>query len=78
MAEWSYTRVAALPDRDLTFIDGIPVTTVERTIFDLCAVRGPKTVDLAIDNALRRSLTTFEHLAATSAASDDAVSKAPA
>ncbi|MET0895091.1 MAG: hypothetical protein ABWY80_04500 [Acidimicrobiia bacterium] len=56
----------ALTDRDITFIDGIPVTTVERTIFDLCAVRGPKTIDLAIDNALRRELTTFEQLAATS------------
>ncbi len=56
----------ALPDRDITFIDGIPVTTVERTIFDLCAVVGPKTIDLAIDSALRRELTTFERLAATS------------
>ncbi|HEX5587592.1 MAG TPA: hypothetical protein VFZ17_09805 [Acidimicrobiia bacterium] len=56
----------ALSDRDITIIDAIPVTTVERTIFDLCAVRGRKTVDLAIDNALRRDLTTFDRLAAAS------------
>lgn len=57
---------SALPDRDITFVDNIPVTTVERTIFDLCAVRGRKTIDLAIDNALRREITTFDKLAATS------------
>jgi very-short-patch-repair endonuclease len=56
----------AFSDRDITIVDAIPVTTVERTIFDLCAVRGRKTVDLAIDNALRRELTTFDKLAATS------------
>lgn len=56
----------ALPDRDLTVVDAIPVTTVERTIFDLCAVRGRLTVDMAIDSALRRELTTFDRLAAAS------------
>jgi len=54
----------ALGARDITFIDGIPVTTVERTIFDLCAVRGPKTIAMAIDNALRRELTTLADLTA--------------
>jgi very-short-patch-repair endonuclease len=37
----------ALSDRDFTTVDAIPVTTVERTIFDLCSVRGRTTVDLA-------------------------------
>jgi predicted transcriptional regulator of viral defense system len=55
----------ALPDRDITFVDGIPVTTVERTIFDLCSLLGPRTIDFAIDSALRRDLTTFDRLAAT-------------
>jgi predicted transcriptional regulator of viral defense system len=55
----------ALPDRDLTIVDAIPVTTVERTIFDLCSLYGPRTIDAAIDNALRRDLTTFDRLAAT-------------
>ena len=41
-------------------VDSIPVTTVERTIFDLAAVCSRFTVDLAIDNALRRELTTVD------------------
>ena len=55
----------ALPDRDITLVDGIPVTTVDRTIFDLCSVVGPRTVDFAIDNALRRELTTVGDLVRT-------------
>jgi predicted transcriptional regulator of viral defense system len=52
----------ALEARDITVVDGLPVTTVERTIFDLAAVRGAVTVELAIDNALRRELTTVDLL----------------
>jgi very-short-patch-repair endonuclease len=48
----------------MSVVDGIPVTTVERTIFDLAAVCSRLTVDLAIDNALRRGLATFESLVA--------------
>ena len=48
-------------------VDGIPVTTVERTIFDLAAVCSRFTVDLAIDNALRRDLTTVDELVADAA-----------
>jgi hypothetical protein len=44
---------------DVTVFDGIRCTTVERTIFDLCSCVGPVTVDLAIDAALRRELTTI-------------------
>ena len=47
---------------DVTVVDGIPVTTVERTIFDLAAVCSRFTVDLAIDNALRQRLTTLDEL----------------
>jgi len=54
----------ALGERDTTVVDGIPVTTVERTIFDLAAVCGRLTVDLAIDNALRRNLATFDSMVA--------------
>jgi very-short-patch-repair endonuclease len=57
------TRI--LGPADLTIVDGIPVTTVTRTIFDLAAVCGSSTVDLAIDNALRRRLTTPSDLRAT-------------
>ena len=45
--------------------DGIPVTSVERTIFDLAGVARRTTVDLAIDNALRRELTDLPRLEAT-------------
>jgi hypothetical protein len=54
----------AFSERDKTVVDGIPVTTVERTILDLCAVCRPFTIDLAIDNALRRDLTTVDALLA--------------
>ena len=54
----------ALPERDVTIVDAIPVTTVERTIFDLCSVCGNNTIDFAIDNALRRELASFETLTA--------------
>jgi predicted transcriptional regulator of viral defense system len=54
----------ALSERDVTTISGIPVTTAERTIFDLAAVCSKSTVDLAIDTALRRELTTVDDLSA--------------
>ncbi len=54
----------ALSERDQSVVDGIPVTTVPRTIFDLCTVCSPFTVDLAIDSALRRDLTTVDDLLA--------------
>jgi hypothetical protein len=47
---------------DLFEVDGIPVTTVGRTLLDLGAVRGPRTVELALENALRRELTTIAAL----------------
>jgi very-short-patch-repair endonuclease len=69
---WRRTRHAglvvhesrALPDRDIVLVEGIAVTTVSRTLFDLGSVCGPRTVDLAIDNALRRELTDFDRLVA--------------
>jgi hypothetical protein len=54
----------ALSERDITVVDNVPVTTVERTIFDLAAVCSRFTVDLAIDTALRRKLTTVDKLCA--------------
>jgi hypothetical protein len=49
---------------DETIVDGIRCTTVERTVFDLCSCVGPVTVDLAIDAALRRDLTSIGALLA--------------
>ncbi len=50
-----------LTAEDLTSIDGIPVTTAERTLLDLGAVR-PDRVEVALDAALRRELVTYETL----------------
>jgi hypothetical protein len=55
----------AFDEIDTTTADGIPVTTVPRTLFDLARVCGDGTLDLAIDNALRRHLTTIADLEAT-------------
>jgi predicted transcriptional regulator of viral defense system/very-short-patch-repair endonuclease len=52
----------ALEARDITIVDGLPVTSVERTVFDLAAVCSAVTVGMAIDNALRRELTTVDLL----------------
>jgi hypothetical protein len=54
-----------LADEDATTVDGIPVTTVPRTLFDLAGVVGSGTLDLAIATALRRHLTTRRALEAT-------------
>jgi hypothetical protein len=50
---------------DMTIVDGIPATTVERTLFDLGAVCSPLVVERAVEDALRRELTTFDALHAT-------------
>jgi very-short-patch-repair endonuclease len=51
-----------LTPEDVTERNAIPCTTVERTVFDLAARIGPRTLDLAIDSALRRELTTIPAL----------------
>ena len=43
-------------------IDGIPVTSVDRTVLDLGAVVGAVTVEMAVDAALRRELVTLSGL----------------
>ena len=50
---------------DATVVDGIPVTTVERTLFDLGAVCSPLVVERAVEDALRRELTSYDALRAT-------------
>jgi hypothetical protein len=51
------------PDR--TLVGHIPCTSIERTVFDMCGLGGPAFTDLLFDSALRRGLTTIEHLVAT-------------
>lgn len=55
----------ALGPPDITNIDNIPCTTIERTIFDMCGRGGAGFADLLFDSALRRDLTTIERLIAT-------------
>ena len=50
---------------DRTVVDAIPVTTVVRTLLDLGSVRHPDTVELAVEAALRKDLTTIDSLEAT-------------
>ena len=54
-----------LDTTDETMVDGIPTTTIERTIFDLCACSPDVVVDMAIDRALGRSLLDHRRLVAT-------------
>jgi hypothetical protein len=53
------TRLEAV---DITTVEGIACTTIERTIFDLCSCAGLTTIDLAVDAALRRGRTSLPAL----------------
>jgi hypothetical protein len=55
----------AYPDEEIDWVDGIPTTTVNRTLFDLAAVVKDSVLDVAIENALRRGLTTVRQLEQT-------------
>jgi hypothetical protein len=55
----------ALSSSDLTVVDGIAVTTVERSLLDLGAVRSAQTVERAVEAALRDDKTTLAALEAT-------------
>jgi very-short-patch-repair endonuclease len=51
-------HVRSLPQHDLAVRRGIRVTSVARTIVDLAAVVEPAALELALESALRRGLTT--------------------
>jgi len=57
-------RTGAMPTGDVTRIDGIPVTSATRTLIDLAGVAPPHLVEEALDDALRRHLTTLARLRA--------------
>jgi hypothetical protein len=54
---WSYD--------DASECFGVPVTSVERTLFDLAGLVSPTTLDLAVDRALRLDLTDLGQLGKT-------------
>jgi very-short-patch-repair endonuclease len=56
-------RVKAMPKRHVTVIRGIPITTIHRTLMDLGAVASRDDVELALECALRRKVTTTDRLA---------------
>ena len=49
-------RTRMLDPRDLTVIDGTPVTTVARTLLDLAAILRPPDLEVVIDRAERANL----------------------
>ncbi|MBX3287109.1 MAG: type IV toxin-antitoxin system AbiEi family antitoxin domain-containing protein [Actinobacteria bacterium] len=55
---------APLPPMDLTIIDGIPCTTVARTLVDCASIVGPIRLQRLVDEALHRRLVTTDQLAA--------------
>jgi len=48
-------RTRLLPPHHVTSVDGIPVTTPARTLFDLAAMLNPHRTERALDNALAMS-----------------------
>ena len=57
----THERPADLLD-DVVLVQGIPCTSVERTLFDIAALGRTRTLELAIDSALRRELTSVDSL----------------
>lgn len=51
-----------LPSMDVASLDGIPTTTSTRTIIDLAAVLPQDRVEEALDDALRRGLTSVSRI----------------
>jgi hypothetical protein len=53
----------SLPKGDIRRVDGLPVTSPERTIVDLArAGTAPKLLEAAIDSSIRLRLTTLDHI----------------
>jgi very-short-patch-repair endonuclease len=55
-------RVAGLEPADITSVGPIPVTTPTRTIADICGLMDRDRVEPALDDALRRGLTSLPRL----------------
>jgi hypothetical protein len=51
-----------LPAQHRTVLDGVPVTTVARTVFDLAGCMHPRRVERALDNALAYKLVDLKAL----------------
>ena len=54
---------ALLPNGDVTSVSGLRATSPTRTLLDLAAVVDEETLEIALDSALRRGLTSVDYLA---------------
>jgi very-short-patch-repair endonuclease len=55
-------RQGPLPSQDMKLIDGIPTTSIDRTLMDLSAVADIDVFEDALDSALRKRLTSVPRL----------------
>lgn len=55
-------RTSSLSRRDITSIEGLCVTSVARTLLDLCALGDQALLSASLDEALRRRKTTLDKL----------------
>lgn len=55
-------RTQPIPIQDIRTVEGIPVTTPERTLIDLAGTEDVDQLEDALDSALRRRLTTVRRL----------------
>jgi Protein of unknown function (DUF559) len=59
----SVHTTTSLPKADIRRVDGLPVTSPERTIVDLARAGTPsKLLEAAIDSSIRLRLTTLDHI----------------
>jgi very-short-patch-repair endonuclease len=69
-------RSTTLTQRDVTTKEGIPVTTIERTIIDLARTMRPDKLEEIVDNAGKRGIVDFADLRQANPASLQAVLRA--
>lgn len=55
-------QVSEIPPCDVTHTDSIPVTTPSRTLLDLAALVDDERLELALEDALRRGITSIPRL----------------
>lgn len=60
--EWTTYEMLHLPSRDLTVVDSIPTTTPTLTLIDVARFVGPGRLGSMVDDAVTRSLTSYEDL----------------
>ncbi|MCA1831704.1 MAG: DUF559 domain-containing protein [Actinobacteria bacterium] len=55
-------QVAFVPEFDVTVVQAIPVTTPTRTIIDVASVLDPDPLEIALDDMIRRRLTSVARI----------------